>query len=137
MNELIVAGYIGQDANPKFTPTGTPVTEFSVAVKVGYGKNEKTQWFNCSLWGRDGNHHGLTAYLKKGTFVVVSGELTVSAYAGKNGPTGSADVRVMNVTLGGAKEAGGDSGGSQGYPEAQKPQTQPESDVSDDSNIPF
>jgi len=133
MNNLTIAGRIGQDAKPNFTPGGRAVTEFSVAVKVGFGDRETTQWFNCSLWGRDADHHGLTQYLTKGAFVAVSGELTCRAYAGKQGPQASADVRVLNITLGPRAEqerAPAAAQEPQGYPEA------PPSDM-DDEDIPF
>ena len=52
MNNWNFTGNLGKDAETKTTPSGTSVCTFSVAVKSGYGDNQKTTWANCSLFGK-------------------------------------------------------------------------------------
>src|SRR5579863_438799 len=88
--QLIVVGYIGADAEIRYLPDGTAVTNFSVAVNKSIrnaqgDKAQKTTWFNAALWGERGET--LVIYLKKGTMVLVTGEVTGEAYNDKK--TGS------------------------------------------------
>lgn len=133
MNNLNIAGRLGADAENKFTPNGKAVTEFSVAVSKGFGDNKTTTWFRCAWWGYEKNgtmqHQGLSPYLKKGAAVCVNGEINCHAYAGKDGPAASLDLRVSNVTL--------LQSGDEGQPSKDHaiPQQSPADDQDDD--IPF
>lgn len=98
MNVLTVSGNIGKDA-VKRDAGGTTVVGFSVAMKSGYGDKAQTIWLDCSLWGKQAES-GLVQYLKKGQFVVLSGELGTREHEGKTYLT----LRVASVTLGGKSE---------------------------------
>lgn len=98
MNVLTVSGNIGKDA-VKRDAGGTAVVGFSVAMKSGYGEKAQTIWLDCSLWGKQAES-GLVQYLKKGQFVVLSGELGTREHEGKTYLT----LRVASVTLGGKSE---------------------------------
>ena len=39
----IIVGNVGRDPEMRYTPSGVPVAEFSVAVNIGYGDKKKTQ----------------------------------------------------------------------------------------------
>jgi len=99
MNVLVVSGNIGRDAEVR-NAGGTSVAGFSLAVKSGYGDKAQTVWVDCSLWGKQAES-GLVQYLKKGQFVVVTGELGTREHEGKTYVT----LRVNNVTLGGKQDA--------------------------------
>lgn len=113
MNVLTVFGNLGSDVRTN-NVGGTAVANFSVAVKSGYGDNEKTIWVDCSLWGKRAES-GLIDYLKKGQQVVVSGEMGTREYDGKTYIT----MRVNEVSL-----AGGRSNGQQAQPAQPVQQTQ-------------
>ena len=98
MNLFTATGHIGKDAATRTTPSGKSVTGFSVAVKSGYGDNEKTVWVDCGCWGD--RYQKLAPYLTKGTLVAVSGEL--STFEADNGKT-YLKLRVNDVTLCGNK----------------------------------
>lgn len=117
MNVFTFSGNLGGDAEVKYMPSGDAVANFSVAVKSGYGDKEKTNWVRCALFGKRAEG-GLIQYLKKGTQVVVSGELSLEEWEGQNGKGAALSVRVNDVTL-----AGGNSQQSQSQHQSE-PQPQ-------------
>jgi single-strand DNA-binding protein len=98
MNCLCVSGNIGKDAVVRKAGEQS-VAGFSLAMKSGYGEKAQTIWLDCSLWGKQAES-GLVQYLKKGQFVVLSGELGTREHEGKTYLT----LRVNDVTLGGKSE---------------------------------
>lgn len=122
MNVFTASGNIGRDAEVR-NAGGTSVAGFSLAVKSGYGDKAQTVWVDCSIWGKQAES-GLVQYLKKGQFVVVTGELGTREHEGKTYVT----LRVNNVTLGGKQDAQKTAQGQQqqGYqqPQQQHPQQQ-------------
>jgi single-strand DNA-binding protein len=99
MNVLTISGNIGRDAEVR-NAGGTNVAGFSLAMKSGYGDKAQTIWVDCSLWGKQAES-GLVQYLKKGQFVVVTGEMGTREHEGKTYIT----LRVNGVTLGGKQES--------------------------------
>lgn len=99
MNLLCVSGNLGKDAVVRKAGDQS-VAGFSLAMKSGYGDKAQTIWLDCSLWGKQAES-GLVQHLKKGQFVVLSGELGTREHEGKTYLT----LRVANVTLGGKSEA--------------------------------
>ena len=142
MNVFTASGNIGRDAEVR-NAGGTSVAGFSLAVKSGYGDKAQTVWVDCSLWGKQAES-GLVQYLKKGQFVVVTGELGTREHEGKTYVT----LRVNNVTLGGKQDSQKSVQGKQqqqrqqqnGYAQAsggmQRPQQQPQAPAFDD-DIPW
>lgn len=100
MNVLTVSGNIGRDAEVR-NAGGTAVAGFSLAMKSGYGDKAQTIWLDCSIWGKQAES-GLVQYLKKGQFVVVSGELGTREHEGKTYIT----LRCNSVDLGGKQDGG-------------------------------
>jgi single-strand DNA-binding protein len=99
MNLLCVSGNLGKDAEVR-NAGGTAVAGFSLAMKSGFGDKAQTIWLDCSLWGKQAES-GLVQYLKKGQFVVLSGELGTREHDGKTYLT----LRVATVTLGGKQDS--------------------------------
>jgi len=100
MNVLTASGNIGRDAEVR-NAGGTAVAGFSLAMKSGYGDKAQTIWLDCSIWGKQAES-GLVQYLKKGQFVVVSGELGTREHEGKTYIT----LRCNSVDLGGKHDSG-------------------------------
>ena len=69
--KTIIVGNAGRDPEMRFTPSGIPVTEFSVAVNIGYGDNKKTQWWSVTAWNK--RAETCNEYVKKGMRVLVEG----------------------------------------------------------------
>jgi len=130
MNNLIVAGQLGKDAEVRFLPNGDPVANFSVADSQG--KDKDAIWWNCQLFGK--RAESLAQYLVKGQSVTITGSVSQRKYTDKNGQERlSTDVRVNDVALqGGRKESA---------PQREKQQPQQKSSPSGfgdmDYDIPF
>ena len=139
MNVFTASGNIGRDAEVR-NAGGTPVAGFSLAVKSGYGDKAQTVWVDCSLWGKQAES-GLVQYLKKGQFVVVTGELGTREHEGKTYVT----LRVSNVTLGGKQDMQKSAQGQQQQQGYQQPQQRPQQQMRQpqggyqefDDTIPF
>ena len=116
MNVLVVSGNIGKDAVVRKAGEQS-VAGFSLAMKSGYGEKAQTIWLDCSLWGKQAES-GLVQYLKKGQFVVLSGELGTREHEGKTYLT----LRVNDVTLGGKSEQSNQQPQQQPQRQAQQPQ---------------
>lgn len=52
MNQLTTIGNLGRDPEMRYTPSGGPVTSFSVAVNRKVDGRDETEWFNVSAWGK-------------------------------------------------------------------------------------
>ena len=103
MNNWNFTGNLGRDAESRYTPSGDAVVSFTTAVKSGFGEKATTTWANCTIWGKRGE--AVAEYLKKGTLVGVSGEVTLREYQDKDGQKrNSLDVRVDDLTLLGKQE---------------------------------
>jgi single-strand DNA-binding protein len=121
--KTIIVGNLGKDPEMRYTPAGLPVASFSVAVSRRWtnrdgAPQEKTTWFRVTCWRKLAE---LTAeYLKKGSRVLVEGDVDASAYTDREGNArASLELTATNVRFlsakGGASEAAamGD-GGSNG-----------------------
>ena len=101
MNEFNFIGNIGSVKDLRYTPNGTALFSFSVAVKSGWGDNEKTSWANCTLWGKKAE--SLSQYIRKGEKIGCSGEITLREWENGDKSGTSLDVKVNDVTLLGDK----------------------------------
>lgn len=74
INTVVLSGNITRDPESKALPSGTFVTEFSLAVN-GYipNKGPKTDFFDVSCFGKLAE--AVAEYLTKGSAVIVSGRL--------------------------------------------------------------
>jgi single-strand DNA-binding protein len=82
---LILVGNVGRDPEMRYTPSGQPVTSFSVATNRQYTSNngeqvKETVWFRVTTWGKQAET--CNQYVKKGSKVLVEGRLTPDASSG-------------------------------------------------------
>jgi single stranded DNA-binding protein len=77
-NRTTLIGFIGNDAETRFTASGLAQTRFSVATNARWKDREsgeyrtRTEWHRIVVWGKFAEWAGS---LKKGAFVEVEGEL--------------------------------------------------------------
>src|SRR5256885_17005314 len=107
MAQIQLLGNLGRDPEMNYTPDGTAVCKFSIAVsKVtgkGTDKHETTTWYNVTAWRNLAEM--LSNHLKKGQQVFVQGDLNVRQYTTKDGRDGtSLDVTVEKFQFVGKKE---------------------------------
>jgi single-strand DNA-binding protein len=56
LNKVMIIGNLGRDPEMRYTPSGRPVTSFSVATTRSWtssegDRREETEWFNVVAWG--------------------------------------------------------------------------------------
>jgi single-strand DNA-binding protein len=78
LNKVLVIGHLGQDPEIRYTPTGLPVVNFSVATNEVFvdkeGKRrDRTEWHRVVVIGKTAL--SCNEYLKKGRQVFVEGRL--------------------------------------------------------------
>jgi single-strand DNA-binding protein len=100
MNKLIALGNLGHAASVRTVEHPTrgsqPVVNFSLAVKLGYGERERTQWYECAWWGERAER--ASQWLTKGKRVLVEGEPELELYEKRDGTKGAkVVVRVVSV----------------------------------------
>ncbi len=76
--QITLVGNLGQDPEMRYTPSGVPVTSFSVAVNKTWTNQEgqrqdKTTWFRVTTWRKQAEI--VSQYLTKGSRVLVVGEV--------------------------------------------------------------
>lgn len=101
MAQIQLLGNLGRDPEMNYTPDGTAVTKFSIAVSKKVKDAEETTWFNCVAWR--GLAEMLSKHLRKGQMVFVQGDLNVRQYTTKDGRSGtSLDVTVDKFQFAGS-----------------------------------
>ena len=83
MNKFIVNGNLTKDAELRYTQNDKAYSKFSIANNEGYGENRKTNFFNCTLWGKSAEN--LNRYLIKGQKVLITGKIELGKYTDKEG----------------------------------------------------
>ena len=117
LNQILLIGNAGRDAEMRYTPSGTAVTNFSIAVSRRYQVRdewqEETEWFNVSAWDRQAEI--VAERVKRGTRVFVDGRLSTREYTAGNGETRvSLDVNANRVIVLTPRETDGE-GSYNGY----------------------
>ena len=99
LNNCTFVGRITRDAELTTVGTkGTSLTKFGIANNTGFGQYEKTNFFNCQIWGKQGE--ALKQYLVKGKQVAVAGQLEDSSWTGNDGVKHQAWTLTVNtITL--------------------------------------
>lgn len=88
LNKVMIIGNLGQEPEMRFTPSGSPVTSFSVATNRVYNtpegeRKEETEWFNVVTWNKTAET--CNQYLTKGQKVYVEGRLHSRTWDGQDG----------------------------------------------------
>ncbi len=89
LNKIMLIGNLGRDPEMNYTPSGTAVTKFSLAVSRSYKvqatgeKRDETEWFNIVAWNKLAET--CSAYLHKGNKIYIEGRLTQRKYTDRDG----------------------------------------------------
>ena len=144
VNKAIIVGTLGQDPDVKYTATGSPVVNISVATNETWKDKqtgeaqERTEWHRIVIFGKLAEI--AAQYLKKGSQAYFEGKIQTRKWQDKSGQ----DRYTTEVVANEMQMLGGKPGGGSTVPfdppakqsdQASAPQTAPVDDGFDD--IPF
>ncbi len=127
LNKVMIIGGVGRDPEMRYTPSGRPVTTFTVATTRSWNtpegeRREETEWFNVVAWGSLAEI--CNQYLRKGQQVYVEGRLQTRRWDDPEGKKHFATELVARemIMLGDRREAVG---------------AQPEAAAGEEEEFPF
>ena len=144
VNKAIILGNLGRDPEVRFTQSGRAVANFPVATTDTWmdqenGRQERTDWHNIVVWGKQAESCG--QYLSKGRQVYVEGRIQTRSYDDRDGNkryvTEIVAQRVQFLGGGGGEgrsgqyDSGGGSAGGGGDDFGGAPP------LPDDDDVPF
>ncbi len=94
MNRIILIGRLTADPELRYTPSGTAVAQFTLAVdrnRANQNGERETDFINIVVWQKLGEL--CAQYLRKGRLAAVEGRLQIRSYENKEGQK----VRVAEV----------------------------------------
>ncbi len=88
LNKVMIIGHLGKDPEMRYTPSGRPVTTFTLAVSRQWNsadgeRHTETEWFNIVAWGNLAEI--CKQYLVKGQQVYIEGRLQTRRWDDKEG----------------------------------------------------
>jgi single-strand DNA-binding protein len=129
LSKAQIIGNLGADPEMRFTPNGTAVTNFRVAVNRRRRDQEgqqadETDWYRVVCFGRLAEFGD--QYLRKGLRVYVDGRLQMNRFVGQDGQERmSPEIIASDVIILSPREGG------------EGPQGRPPSDEDDLDDLPF
>lgn len=88
MNQIVLIGHLTADPTTRATPNGVTVCSFTIGVtrsRKDANGEKQSDFFRINTWRQTADFCG--KYLAKGSKVVVTGELNLNSYEGKDGKT--------------------------------------------------
>ena len=110
LNKVMIIGHLGRDPEMRYTPSGRPVTTFTVATSRSWNTSDgehhtETEWFNIVTWSNLAET--CKQYLTKGQQVYIEGRLQTRHWEDKEGNKHNSVEVVANemIMLGDRREA--------------------------------
>ena len=130
MNKAILMGRLVRDPEMRYGANGNAVASFSVAVDRRFKREGQpdADFFNCVAFGKQGEF--VEKYLKKGTKILLEGEIQNNDYTNKDGQ------KVHNVQIVCNSIEFAESRNAQGGQQTSQPQETRQADTSDFLDIP-
>ena len=102
LNKVMIIGHLGRDPEMRYTPSGRPVTTFTVATSRSWNtvdgeRHQETEWFNVVAWGNLAEI--CKQYLTKGQQVYIEGRLQTRHWEDKEGNKHSSIEIVANEMM--------------------------------------
>ncbi len=140
LNKVMLIGNLGKDPELRHTGSGMAVATFSLATSERYKNKqsgeweEKTEWHNVVLWGKQAETAG--QYLSKGKTVYIEGRLQTRKWQDRDGNNRyTTEVVGESMKMLSPKGDGGRSGDS--YSEPVSSSAMAEEPPFQDDDIPF
>jgi single-strand DNA-binding protein len=88
LNKVMIIGHVGREPEMRYTPSGRPVTSFSVATSRSWisaegERREETEWFNVVAWSSLAEI--CKTHLVKGQQVYIEGRLQTRGWEDEQG----------------------------------------------------
>lgn len=119
-NKVIMMGRLTRDPELKTTPNGVSVCTFSIAVDRRFqvkGEERKADFFNVVAWRQSGEF--VSRYFKKGSLILVEGELQTRSYTNKDGQNVNVvEIIAERVSFTGEKAQGGSAVPAEATPDS-------------------
>lgn len=126
LNKVMIIGNLGRDPEMRYTPSGRPVTTFSVATSRTWNtsdgeKRVETEWFNVVAWSNLAEI--CKQYLSKGQQVYIEGRLQTRHWDDAEGNKHTSVEIVANemIILGDRREANEPTADAEGEAEDEFP----------------
>jgi single-strand DNA-binding protein len=102
LNKIMIIGRLGRDPEMRYTPSGRPVTTFSVATSRSWntsegGRRTETEWFNVVAWSNLAEI--CKQHLSKGRLVYIEGRLQTRQWDDPEGNKHSSTEIVANEMI--------------------------------------
>lgn len=121
LNKVMIIGQLGRDPEMRYTPSGRPVTSFSLASHRTWmtsegERREETEWFNVVTWG--GLAEICKQHLHKGQTIYVEGRLQTRGWEDQEGKKRFRTEIVASemIMLGDRRGESADEGIGEGVP---------------------
>lgn len=90
LNKVFIMGNLGRTPEIKYTPSGTAICNFSLAVNRRWNDNdgnpqEEVEWFNVDVWGKTAEN--CANYLEKGSMAFIEGRIKTDEWTDDDGET--------------------------------------------------
>ena len=138
-NKVILLGNLTRDPEVRYTPSGTAVASFALAVNRKYKQGEETKdevsYIDIVVFGKTAENCG--QYLNKGDAILVEGRLQQRRWDDKDSGQKRSKVEVVAQLVNFMpKRSGQAAGGPSGQSAKQEQEPMPEPPV-DEGEIPF
>ncbi len=143
INKAILVGRLGRDPEVRYTTSGTPVANFSLATDEVWNdqsgeRQRRTEWHRIVVWSRLAEI--CEKYLRKGSLIYIEGRIQTQEWDDRDGNrrrTTEIVAREMKMLGSRTDEMGGGAPADrQGSQPSRAPQPSQEVEITDD-DIPF
>ena len=102
LNKVLIIGRVGRDPEMRYTPSGRPVTTFSVGTSRTWNTSDgerrtETEWFNVVAWSNLAEI--CKQYLSKDQLVYIEGRLQTRQWEDQEGSRRSTTEIVANEMI--------------------------------------
>lgn len=104
---ITLVGTLIADPETRKTGKGTVICTFKLPTHEGWGDNQVTTWWRCTLFGKQAEQ--AADKLKQGSNVVVMGEPKLTEWQGRDGDTRYSAEVICQAWRYGPKSAAGDN----------------------------
>ena len=123
-NKVIIAGNLTRDPELRYTPKGTAVVKFGLAINRSWksesGENkEEVTFVDVDAWGRQAEV--IAQYMRKGRPIFVEGRLNWTTWEDKNSHQKVSKLKVVLETFSFIDSKGPEGAGTGGAPPANRP----------------